>query len=231
VRARRRAPANTGLGLAGTIAVHGLAVFFVFAAAAEPRKPAPPVYKVHLVAAPLPAEEAKKAPEAVERPAEEKRAPPPVPSKQPPPKSTVSKAAPPKAPDNVPREAAPRTTPKTAPLPGEAPSTGSDVATVSTEGVAFPFPEYLQNIVAQVLRRWQRPLQSTPLEAEVSFFIHRDGSVSDLQFIKRSGNFTFDLEAQGAIEEAGRFGAFGPLPDGWPADILFVRFYFSGKRQ
>jgi len=154
-----------------------------------------------------------------------------VPSKQPPPKSTVSKAAPPKAPDNVPREAAPRTTPKTAPLPGEAPSTGSDVATVSTEGVAFPFPEYLQNIVAQVLRRWQRPLQSTPLEAEVSFFIHRDGSVSDLQFIKRSGNFTFDLEAQGAIEEAGRFGAFGPLPDGWPADILFVRFYFSGKRQ
>jgi len=231
VRARRRAPANTGLGLAGTIAVHGLAVFFVFAAAAEPRKPAPPVYKVHLVAAPLPAEEAKKAPEAVERPAEEKPAPPPVPSRQPPPKSTVSKAAPPKAPDNVPREAAPRTTPKTAPLPGEAPSTGSDVATVSTEGVAFPFPEYLQNIVAQVLRRWQRPLQSTPLEAEVSFFIHRDGSVSDLQFIKRSGNFTFDLEAQGAIEEAGRFGAFGPLPDGWPADILFVRFYFSGKRQ
>ena len=69
MRARRRAPANTGLGLAGTIAVHGLAVFFVFAAAAEPRKPAPPVYKVHLVAAPLPAEEAKKAPEAVERPA------------------------------------------------------------------------------------------------------------------------------------------------------------------
>src|SRR2546422_3743693 len=105
------------------------------------------------------------------------------------------------------------------------------VATVSTEGVEFPFPEYLQNIVGQVLRRWQRPLQSTPLEAEVSFLVHRDGSVSDLQFIKRSGNFAFDLEAQGAVEEAGRFKAFGPLPDGWTADVLFVRFYFSGKRQ
>jgi TonB family protein len=102
---------------------------------------------------------------------------------------------------------------------------------VSTEGIEFPFPEFLQNIVSQVLRRWQRPLESSPLEAEVSFMVHRDGSVTDLQFVKRSGNFAFDLEAQGAIEEAGRFQAFGALPDGWVPDVLFVRFYFSGRRQ
>ncbi len=129
------------------------------------------------------------------------------------------------------REAAPRTTPKAKPLPGERPSTGSDVATVSTEGIEFPFPEYLQNIVSQILRRWQRPAQSTPLEAEVSFFVHRDGSVTALQFIRRSGNFAFDLEAQGAVEEVGRFKAFGALPDGWRSDVLFVRFYFSGRGQ
>ena len=58
------------------------------------------------------------------------------------------------------REAAPRTTPKVAPLPGETPSTGSDVATVSTEGVEFPFPEYLQNVVTQIRRRWQQPYGS-----------------------------------------------------------------------
>ena len=113
----------------------------------------------------------------------------------------------------------------------EAPSTGHDVATVSTEGQEFPFPEYLQNIVAQVLKRWQRPSESTPLEAEVSFLVHRDGSVTDLSFIKQSPNFSFNLEAQGAVEEAGRFRAFGPLPDGWKPDVLFVRFYFSGQRQ
>src|SRR5437773_326993 len=163
------------------------------------------------------------------RPTEEK--PAPLPTAKRPPKSTVSAAAPPPVADNTKREAAPRTTPKAAPLPGETPSTGNDVATVSTEGVEFPFPEYLQNIVAQVLRRWQRPLQSTPLESEVSFFVHRDGSVTDLQFIKRSGNFEFDLEAQGAVEEAGRFKAFGRLPDGWSSEVLFVRFYFSGRRQ
>jgi hypothetical protein len=48
---------------------------------------------------------------------------------------------------------------------------------------------------------------------EVSFFIHRNGSISDLQFVKRSGSFTYDIEAQGiAVEEAGKvFGPVAPL--------------------
>lgn len=228
MKSRSRGQANVGVGLAGTVAVHALAGVFLIAGAAAAHRTAPPTYRVHLVAAPEPNEEERKAPAAVDRPAEEKPAPAP---KAPSPKSTVSKAAPPPVADNTKREAAPRTTPPVAPLPGETPSTGSDIATVSTEGVQFPFPEYLQNIVAQVLRRWQRPLQSTPLEAEVSFFVHRDGSVTGLQFVRRSGNFEFDLEAQGAIEEAGRFRVFGALPDGWNSDVLFVRFYFSGRRQ
>jgi protein TonB len=217
------------LGVAGTIAVHGVAVALLVAGPAA-RKPLPPTYTVRLVAAPAADQETRRAPEAFDRPAEEQ--PAPVPAAKPPPRSsTVSRAAPPPTQDVTRREAAPRTTSPNQPLPGERPSTGTDVATVSTEGIAFPFPEYLQNIVSQVLRRWQRPGQSTPLEAEVSFFVHRDGSVTDLQFIRRSGNFAFDLEAQGAVEEAGRFKAFGALPDGWTADVLFVRFYFSGQRR
>ncbi len=228
MRGRRPLPGNTGLGLAGTAVVHGLAGIILFGSTARHRPP-PPVYKVQLIAAPEPGAETRKAPEAVERPAAEQPAPALKPKPQP--KSTVSKAAPPPAPDAAHREAAPRTTPKTAPLPGEKPSTGSDVATVSTEGVEFPYPEYLQNIVTQILRRWQRPFQSTPLESEVSFFIHRDGAITDLQFVKRSGHFAFDLEAEGAVEEAGRFKAFGALPAGWQPDVLYVRFYFSGRRQ
>ena len=216
------------IGLVGTVLVHGVALVLLLSSVTGARH-APPTYRVRLLAAPAPGQEERRAPAAVPREAEELT--PPAPTKRPAPKSTVSRAAPPPTPDANRREAAPRTTPQNPPLPGETPSTGNDVATVSTEGVEFPFPEYLQNIVSQVLRRWQRPLQSTPLEAEVSFFVHRDGSVTDLQFIRRSGNFAFDLEAQGAIEEAGKFNAFGPLPDGWRPDVLFVRFYFSGRRQ
>jgi outer membrane biosynthesis protein TonB len=230
VSRRRRLPGSTGLGLAGTALVHGLAGVMLFGNTTRHR-PAPPVYKVQLVAAPEPGAETRKAPEAVERPAAEQPAPALKPKPQP--KSTVSRATPPPAPDATHREAAPRTTPKAAPLPGEKPSTGSDEVTVSTEGVEFPYPEYLQNAMTQILRRWQRPFQNALLEAEVSFFIHRDGSITDLQFVKRSGNFGFDLEAEGAVEEAGRFRAFGQLPAGWKSDVLFVRFFFAppGQRQ
>jgi len=171
--------------------------------------------------------DARPAPQAIQREAEQ---PEPAPTPKPPPKNTAAVAAPPPTADSKTREAAPRTTPKAKPLPGERPSTGSDPATVSTEGIEFPFPEYLQNMESQVLQRWQRPLQSSPLEAEVSFMVHRDGSVTDLQFVHRSGDFGFDLEAQGAVEEVGRTKGFGSLPDGWVPDVLFVRFYFTGKR-
>lgn len=223
-----RVVTNVPLGLLGTLVVHG-AVLALFLASATGARSAPPTYRVRLVAAPDLPPDARRAPAAVEREAAPKEPPPPAP--KPTPKNTAATAAPPPVADAKQREAAPRTTPTARPLPGETPSTGSDVATVSTEGIEFPFPEYLQNIVSQVLRRWQRPLDNTPLDAEVAFMVHRDGSVTDLQFVKRSGNFAFDLEAQGAIEEAGRFKAFGDLPDGWVPDVLFVRFYFSGKRQ
>ncbi len=216
------------LGLVGTIVVHGVAVALLTGASSS-RKPLPPTYAVHLVAAPAADQETRKAPQAFERPAEER--PAPVPAAKPPPRSsTVSRAAPPPTRDTTRREAAPRTTSANTPLPGERPSTGNDVATVSTEGIAFPFPEYLQNLVTQVLQRWQ-PDRSRALEAEAVFLVHRDGSVSGLQLLTRSGDYGFDLESLGAIEQAGSVRAFGPLPPAWKSDVLFVRFYFTGKRQ
>jgi outer membrane biosynthesis protein TonB len=218
-------PDSTGLALAGTLLVHGATGALLLAAGSGSRTPPPPTYKVRLVAAPDMDPKARLAPEALDRPAEA-----PAPAPKPPPRNTAARAAPP-AETAQPREAAPRTTPSVTRAPGEKPSTGDDVATISTEGVDFPFPEYLENVVSQVRRRWQRPEQSLALEAEVSFLVKRDGSVTDLRFVRRSGNFAFDLEAQGAVEEAGRMHAFGALPAGWGSDILFVRFYFSGRHQ
>jgi len=224
----RRSPLNPGVGLVGTAVMHALAGA-VLLVGAEQRRPAPPVYRVHLVAAPEPDDASKKAPESITRPAAEPPAPVPRAAREP--KSTAAHEAPPPPPNAATREAAPRTTSETQPLPGERPSTGNDVASVSTEGVEFPFPEYLENVVTQILQRWQRPYGGTALDAEVSFFVHRDGSIADLQFVKRSGDFGYDLEAEGAVEEAGRMRAFGPLPSGWQGDVLFVRFYFTGRSQ
>jgi len=183
-----------------------------------------PVYSVELIAAPRPQPQQRRAPETVQRQA----APQPVVEQPRPQRTSVSEEAPPPPPEpQVEREPAPRTTPPEEPAPDVEPSTGTDAGTVRTSGVNFPFPEYLRNIVNQVYRRWHRPSGQASLRAEVLFLVHRDGSMSGFQFVKRSGNFGFDLEAQGAIEAAANAGAFGPLPDGYPADVLPVSFFFD----
>jgi periplasmic protein TonB len=221
---RGRAQEGSALAVMGTVVLHGVVAGLLFARPSGGHLQAP-VYAVQLVAAPAPTPDARPAPEVVSRPAEQ---PAPKITRQPPPpkRTSVAKAAPPPAPDATRREAAPRTSADSL-APGVQPSTGSDVATVSLPGVPFPYPAYLKNIVSAVFRRWHRPLGNAALEAEVMFFIHQDGSVSDLQFIKRSGNFAFDLEAQGAIEAAGNSKAFGSLPEGYSADILPVSFFFN----
>jgi protein TonB len=181
---------------------------------------------VELVAAPAPTQKQRLAREAVptpppeEKPAPVKPAPKPKPTKAP---------APPKPPPptETKHEAPPKTSAPVTPAEGETPSTGTDVATIKTPGLQFPFPEYLRNIVTQVYRNWDRETARQNNFAEISFLILRDGSVRDIHFVTRSGSFSFDLGAQGAIEAAGNSRAFGPLPDGWDADVLPVSFYFK----
>lgn len=233
VAMRRRAP-DVAAGVAGTALVH-LAVLVLLVAGVQAPVPMAPVYAVELVAAPRPTPTRRPAPEAVTRPVEQPDPGPPtpkqnkvspVPTKAPPkPKPTAAKSEA----KPVDREPAPRSESKVTPAPGETPSTGTDEVNIKTPGLQFAYPEYLRNIVAQVYRRWDRPGGNQALRAEVSFFILRDGSVRDIRFVTPSGNFSFDLSAQGAIEAAGNARAFGPLPDGYEADVLPVSFFFTPR--
>jgi protein TonB len=131
---------------------------------------------------------------------------------------------------SAPTEAKVTPQPKTAaPKAGGGPTggKGTDVASVRSDGIEFPFPGYLNNIVRQIAINFKPRNPAARLKAEVRFLIHRDGSVSDLSFVRRSGNFSFDLEAQGAVEAASSTGRFGPLPTGFPDDVLPVVFSFD----
>ena len=233
IRQRAGAPPLGGAGAAGTLALHLAAVATFLAAGAGRALPSAPIaYRVSLVAAPAPSASAEPAasepararpPEAAPRPAGE------VPRLAP--SAARSSAAPPAQAAPVPvaeRPAAPGAAPVASGPPGSA-GAGADPATIRTEGVEFPFPGYLRNLVAQVYQRWRPPPSQAALVAEVFFFIHRDGSVAGLQFVRRSGSFAFDLEAQGAIESAGRAGAFGELPDGFGPGVLPVSFFFNPR--
>ena len=234
VAVRRRTP-DVAAGAAGSALIH-LTVLSLLVAGVKAPPPMAPVYAVELVAAPLPTSNRRPAPEAVTRPVEQPDPGPPVtkpnkvspvPTAKAPPKPKAT--APKTTAKPVDREPAPRSESKVAPAPGETPSTGSDAVNIKTPGLQFAYPEYLRNIVSQVYRRWERPGGNQALRAEVSFFILRDGSVRDIRFVTPSGNFSFDLSAQGAIEAAGNAKAFGPLPDGYEADVLPVSFFFTPR--
>jgi outer membrane biosynthesis protein TonB len=225
MRVAAREGPSVPAGLVGTTLLHAAAVALVVATPHSEVKAGPPSYAVELIAAPEPQPTLKKAaPEAIPTPPVEKPAPlKPQPAKLPP----KPEPKPPPQPET--KEAPAKTRAPEKPLPGETPSTGTDIATVKTPGLDFPYPEYLRNIVSEVYRRWDRPSGAASLQAEVAFLILRDGSVREIKFIRSSGNFAFDLDAQGAIEAAGNARAFGPLPDGYPADLLPVSFYFTPR--
>ena len=221
IRLGPRRSEGISAGFVGTLLAHAAAVGLLLLVARDPRSLGT-VYAVKLIAAPATPPEVKHAaPEAIPRPPEQT-----APIKSP----TKAAKAVPVPPKSVPRpktEAPPKTTASTEkPNPGETPSTGTHVANVETPGADFPFPEYLERIVNEIYRRWQRPGGSTALRAQVQFTILRDGTVKEIRVLQRSRSYSFDLGAQGAVEAAGNAKAFGPLPEGFASDALQIALWF-----
>jgi protein TonB len=105
---------------------------------------------------------------------------------------------------------------------------GADVANVQVDGIAFPYPGYLENVVRQIALRFKPP-GGGALQAVVAFLIRRDGSVAGIRLTTRSGVYSFDTEAMGAVDAAAQARAFGPLPQGFSDDALPVIFSFDPR--
>jgi len=217
--------------LAASLLLHGLliALFFVLRASAPP--PSAPVYRVDLVAAP-PGERAAGvvkpqpvAPASTAIPIRPKTAPHemPAPNTKVPPRAKTPEATP-----TLPAQTKPDTKVPTTAGGGETGGRGTDVVTVNTGGIEFPYPSYLENIVRQIAIRFKRS-PGGALRAEVFFIINRDGSVaaSSIQLVTRSGVYSFDTEALGAVEAASR--SFEPLPPGFTGESLPVTFRFDPR--
>lgn len=226
--ARQRIGATSlGKSLGVSALVHGGALATLLVFGSRTNHIQAPIYRVELIAAPR-GERAIGVVSPVQTPtAETPKVTTPPPSEVP----TISKERP--APRRAPTKATPTPAAQTkrtqaAPKAGGGPEggAGTDVSNVRTEGINFPYPEYLNNIVRQIQLRF-KPRAAGNLVTEVVFFIRRDGSVQDLQIARRSGSLAFDLEAQGAIEAVSAARAFGPLPAGWGDDVLKVIFTFE----
>lgn len=232
--------------VAASVALHALAGALFFVVRGSPPVAMPPTYRVNLIAAPpgprqvgevQPAPKAE-APPAAAKPVAEKPAPvareTPDASRM---KALNEKAAPKKAPKvATPNAVAAKTPAKAtskdaaAPAAGGGPTggRGADVANVTVDGIAFPYPGYLENVVRQIALRFDPP-GGRSLTAVVAFLIRRDGTVTGLRLTKRSGVYSFDTEAMGAVDAAATAHAFGPLPQGFSDDVLPVIFSFDPR--
>ena len=101
---------------------------------------------------------------------------------------------------------------------------------VSINGIDFPYPGYLENIDRQIALRFKTS-SSRNLRAEVFFIINRDGTVppSSIRLVTRSGVYSFDADAQSAVESAANVRVFGALPSGFSEESLLVTFRFDSR--
>ena len=221
--------------IAASVVLHLVAASAFLLARSTAAVPMPPTYRVSLIAAPpgprqigvvAPPTPTAEAP-APAPPAAPKRAIP-DPSRMPP--APVKKPAKPlKQPKVATPVAGARTATKVTPAPvaggGPQGGRGADVANVHVDGIDFPYPGYLQNVVRQIAVNF-RPSRGG-LTAVVAFLIRRDGSVTGIRLTQRSGVYSFDTEAMGAVEAAAH--SFGPLPAGFSDDALPVIFSFDPR--
>jgi periplasmic protein TonB len=229
----RRAPRSLAGPIGASAVLHAAIILPLLIVHAASSVALPPMYKVELIAAP-PGERAVGVVTSAPAPAVPTKAPPKAVTKE---TKTVKTAA--KTTKKVPKpvvQATPKMATKQEAVSKDAPKAGggptggkgADVQGITTEGVDFPFPGYLTNIVRQIALNFSPKGNVGALRAEVFFMINRSGKVTGFRFISRSGNYAFDIEAQGAVDAASR--SFGALPTGYADDVLPVVFSFDPSK-
>jgi outer membrane biosynthesis protein TonB len=227
IAATRRSDVALGVMAAATLHV-AAAVLLFKAARVRPAGPRVVPMRTHMVAAPqgtVAVGVVQSQPNVTETPAPRAAAKVPDPTKTAP---TATKPVPKiKTKDATVTPNASKSV-KDAPTAGsEAGGKGTDLANVDLGGTDFPYPAYQRNIVNRIAENFHTTERGRA--AEVMFIIRRDGSVDpdQMQLVTRSGSYTFDNTAMGAIEAAANKKLFGPLPADFRNDALTVIFRFD----
>lgn len=215
----RRGPDRRSVGI--SLAVHAILLVPMVVLARPPEPIQFETYRVNLVAAPEVME-----PRPEPAPPEPQPEPAPPEPEPEPETETEAREEPEPEPEREPEPdiEKPPETPEEQPRPTEPVDSvveGGAPVNIATEGLEFPFPDYLANVQTQLLRYFRWNEESHP-QGTIYFEILPDGQVRNIRMVEPSGNFRFDLAAQGAVETIGNRGAFGPLPEEFAGPFLPV---------
>jgi TonB family protein len=99
-----------------------------------------------------------------------------------------------------------------------------------TKGVEFG--PWIRRFVAQVRRNWFVPMAAMSLRGRVvlTFYVHRNGALTDVQIIQPSSVDSFNIAARNALLAS---NPTEPLPPEYPDDRAFftVTFYYNESPQ
>lgn len=105
--------------------------------------------------------------------------------------------------------------------------TSSTNVTDSAFGQRYAF--YVRQLTQKVSQQWYTQTLDSGAPGHrvwISFRVERDGTPSNIQIAKPSGDATLDASALRAVQ---RIDTFGPLPDGYTGSYINVQYYFDPK--
>ncbi|HEY9137616.1 MAG TPA: energy transducer TonB [Terriglobus sp.] len=154
--------------------------------------------------------------------------------KQPPPKVAEKPApTPPQKPQPVKQQPDKATSGETAGLKMAMTSVENRMGTSATNVTDSAFGEryafYVRQLTQKVSQQWYTQTLDPSAQGHrvwISFRVGRDGTPSNIQIAKPSGDPTLDSSALRAVQ---RIDTFGPLPDGYSGSFINVQYYFEPK--
>ena len=103
----------------------------------------------------------------------------------------------------------------------EVPVGGSGITAL--EGGDFPYSLYLEGLQRKIGTKWFRPGVAPGTTTVIYFRIQRDGTITESDYVSRSGNSTFDRAALSAVRSA---SPLNPLPFAYSGTYLGVHLTF-----
>ena len=106
---------------------------------------------------------------------------------------------------------------------------GTSATNVSESAFGERYAFYVRQLTQKVAQQWYTQTLDSGAPGHrvwISFRVDRDGTPSNVQIAKPSGDSTLDASALRAVQ---RIDTFGPLPDGYTGSFINVQYYFDPK--
>lgn len=102
---------------------------------------------------------------------------------------------------------------------------GQQEAGIQFDSKGVDFGPWLRRFIAQIKRNWMFPLAVASMKGHVAitFFVHRDGRLTDITIVEPSRVTGFNGSARGALEMS---NPTTPLPPEYPDDRCFFKVIF-----